>query len=98
MQEMKDELLTEGYDINVLVINKYGKESSISSLLDKGSYPVFQDTELEDVHGQHQATKDDMFIYTADHTLSAFFDCCSQSILTTQEHYDGVKAAIIAAH
>jgi len=95
---MKDELFEEGFDINVLAINKVGKESSVASLVAKGSYPVFQDTELEDVWGQHQATKDDMFIYDANHKLSAFFDCCVQSILTTEEHYNGVKAAIIAAH
>jgi hypothetical protein len=95
---MKDDLLEEGYDINVLAINSVGKESSIANLVDTCSYPVFQDTELEDVWGQHQATKDDMFIYDVDHNLASFFDCCALSILTTEEHYDGVKAAIIAAH
>ena len=53
MQDMFDELINEGHEINVVIINKTAAESSVSNLTGECEFPVLQDVTEVNAWGLH---------------------------------------------
>ncbi len=73
MNDIANELASEGHDVDFLLIN--GPSDSFPNLLaDKADFPVFQDTGDVNAWTQHGGGKDDMIIYGPDNTLHTFLE------------------------
>ena len=97
MQTMADELATEGYEINVVVVNKIGAESTAASLASNCEFPVLQDVTEVNAWALHEGGKDDFYIYDANGELSAYLPYGGDVnvSLGSQAGFDNVKNAII---
>ncbi len=99
MQEMQDELAAAGLDIVFLAVNAVSGVNHQQNLIDKCSFPLFQDTEEQDVWGLHQGKKDDIYIYDATGLLRSFLPYAGavQTNLSSEEGYNNLKTAILNA-
>ena len=97
MQDMINELSTEGHDVNVVIVNKTGAESSVSSLAGKCTFPVLQDVTSVGAWNLHLGGKDDIYVYDADGKLSTYFEYGGgvNISLGSSEGYNNVKDAIL---
>jgi hypothetical protein len=98
MNDIANELADEGHDVDFVFIN--GPADAFPDLLaNKADFPIFQDTEEEGAWAQHGGTKDDMIIYTPDHTLHAFlkFGGPVNTNFSTPGGFENVKNAILDA-
>jgi len=99
MQELHDEMLIEGHDFNVVIINVKNEVDLIGNLTDKCSFPVFQDVDTVNAWSLYSGVKDDIFIYTADHLLHSYLTPFGSVVtaLTSDVGKENVRNAIIAA-
>jgi len=98
MNDIANDLAEEGHDVDFLFIN--GPDDAFPDLLaNKASFPIFQDTEEEGAWVQHGGTKDDMIIYTPEHTLHAFlkFGGPVDTNLSTPDGIENLKNVILQA-
>ncbi len=96
---MDEELTTEGYgdEVQFLIINSKGVASSVSKLVAKCDFPVFQDTSEVNAWALHGGGKDDIFIYDGG-VLATFLPMGGPvSISLTGAGYNNVKNAIMDA-
>ena len=73
MQEMADDFAGEGHDINVVIVNKIGAESSVTSLVNKCDFPVLQDVSEVNAWSLHLGSKDDIYVYDSEGKLATYF-------------------------
>ena len=99
MQTIYDEMLAEGHDFNVVIINVKNEEALIENLTDTCSFPVFQDVEIVNAWLMYYGVKDDMYVYTADHLLHSYLSPFGSAVtvLSSEEGKQNMKNAIIAA-
>jgi hypothetical protein len=101
METMRLELAAEGFDIYVVGINKSDAVDDQQELWKRGSMTLLQDQDdirVWDLH--HQGVKDDFYIYDADGNLFDYLDAhddARSTNLSTDEGYENVKQAILAA-
>ena len=101
MEKMRLELLTEGYDIYVVGINKADAADRVADLEERGTFTLLQD--LDEVQAwtmHHQGVKDDFYVYDTEGKLVDYLDAHDDTRTTnlgSAEGYDNVKNAIVAA-
>ena len=98
MNDIAQELADEGHEVDFLFIN--GPADAFPDLLaNKADFPIFQDTDEEGAWVQHGGTKDDMIIYTPEHTLHAFlkFGGPVDTNFSTPAGIENVKNTILQA-
>lgn len=99
LEQMRIELSLQGLDVNMVAINM-GAQSTIANLLTaRTSMPVFQDTAEANVWGVFQGQKDDMYVYNADHQLTALFRSGQEPDLnlSADTGYANVRGALLRA-
>jgi hypothetical protein len=101
MEKLRLELLSEGYDIYVVGINKADAADRQEDLIERGTFALLQD--LDEVQAwtvHHQGVKDDFYIYDENGKLVDYLyahDDARPTNLGEEEGYQNVKDAIIAA-
>jgi hypothetical protein len=101
MEQMRVELNTEGYDVQFMAIN--GKTADNSEdrqkLVDRCSFPLFQDHSDWNAWTLHKGGKDDIYVYRADGTLAIELDAGGdiETNLSTEEGYGNLRQAILDA-
>ena len=100
MQDLQIELENAGHDIQVVIVNVIGASSSVSGLISKCDFPVFQDVAGVDAWAQHSGGKDDIIIYNSDGTLSTFLDFGGGTNINlgTAEGYANLQTKILEAY
>ena len=99
MEELKKELEANRVKVNFVAVNIASGASQQDEFTSRSSFPLFQDTDLEDAFGLHQGNKDDYYIYNERGELSDFFPFGGdrESDLTSTEGYANIKQAILDA-
>ena len=98
MNDIADELESEGYDVDFIFING-PTDAFPEPLANKADFPIFQDIDEEGAWAQHGGTKDDMIIYGPDHVLHTFlkFGGPTNTNLSTPDGIVNVKNAVLDA-
>ena len=73
MEELKEEFEANRVKVNFVAVNIASGASQQDEFTSRSSFPLFQDTDLEDAFGLHQGDKDDYYIYNERGELSDFF-------------------------
>jgi Fe-S cluster biogenesis protein NfuA len=73
LETLLQELLAEGQTVNFCAINEY-TDPNPQFLTEICSFPVFQDDEATNAWALHGGGRDDVFIYTGDAALVAYYD------------------------
>lgn len=96
---MQSELNGEGHDVAFLTVNVTSGATSQQALIDVCAFPLFQDEAGVNAWAQHGGAKDDLLIYDASGSLSAYlpFAGAVDTNLSTPAGYANVKAAILDA-
>ena len=99
MEELKKEFEANRVKVNFVAVNIASGASQQDEFTSRSSFPLFQDTDLEDAFGLHQGNKDDYYIYNERGELSDFFPFGGdrESDLASPEGYANVKQAILDA-
>ena len=101
METMRKELRREGIEVEFISINtKSGAdEEDQKQLVEKTSFPLFQDTWELDAWAKHGGAKDDIYIYGRDGLLRSFLPANGSvgTNLRTSSGYANLKKAILAA-
>lgn len=101
MEQLSGELATEGVQVQFVAINAVSAATPADQqkLIDRCSFPLFQDTKAVDAWGQHKAGKDDIFVYKADGTLSEFLPTTGgkNTDLSAADGYANLKQAVVDA-
>lgn len=101
LEQLQLELALEGYDVQMVTINGTSANNTDDQqkLIDRCSFPLFQDVDEVAAWDAHGGGKDDLFIYAADGTLAQALpeDGELGTNLSTDEGYANVKQALIAA-
>lgn len=99
MEKMRLELLGEGLDVAFLAVNVTSGVDTQQNLVNVCSFPLFQDEAGVGAWALHGGAKDDLIVYAADGTLSAFlpYGGSVNTSLGTPEGYGNLKAAILDA-
>lgn len=101
LEQLKLELALEGYDVEMVTINgtTANNADDQGELIDRCSFPIFQDLDEVGAWDLHGGGKDDMFIYAADGTLAQALPVEGElgTNLSTDEGYANVKQALIEA-
>jgi hypothetical protein len=94
---MRLELELEGHTVQFLSVNMPSGLETQASLVEKCSYPLFQDLEEVDVWGLMNGAKDDFYIYDADGTLARYYAWGTEPALnlSTEEGYAALKDGIL---
>jgi thiol-disulfide isomerase/thioredoxin len=101
LEQLQLELALEGYDVQMVTINgtTANNADDQQELIDRCSFPLFQDVDEVGAWDLHGGGKDDLFIYAADGTLAQALPVEGEldTNLSTDEGYANVKQALIAA-
>jgi len=99
MQDLQIELDDAGHDVQVVIVNVTGASSSVSGLISKCDFPVFQDVAEINAWGQHSGAKDDIIIYNSDGTLSTFLEFGGETSINlgTPDGYANIRTKILEA-
>ncbi|HJO09001.1 MAG TPA: hypothetical protein QGH16_04070 [Verrucomicrobiota bacterium] len=99
LEKLKTEFEANRVKVNIITINIASAQSSQHEFTSRCSFPLFQDTDLENAFGQHQGSKDDYYIYNERGELSDFFPFKGdrESDLASPEGYSNIKQAILDA-
>ena len=73
LEKLKLEFEADRVKVNIITINIASAQSNQHEFTSRCSFPLFQDTDLENAVGQHQGRKDDYYIYNERGELSDFF-------------------------
>lgn len=98
LEQMRYQLEVEGHDVHFAVVNLKTMADRQDSLVERGSFPLFQDTAEVDAWGLHEGRKDDFYIYDADGVLQTFLPASGEipTNLSTDEGYANLHDAIVA--
>ena len=101
LDKLSGELKAQGVKVEFLAVNAVSASTQADQqkLIDRCSFPLFQDTKEEDAWGQHKAGKDDIFVYKADGTLAEFLPTSGSKTtdLSSPEGYANLKQAVLDA-
>ena len=99
MNELALELVAEGRDVNFVVVNIVGAESTQSKLISQCDFPLFQDVSTVGAWQLHAGSKDDLYVYDADGKLTTYLPFGGQvnTFLSTPEGYANLKNAVLDA-
>ena len=99
LEKLKLEFEANRVKVNIITINIASAQSDQDEFTSRCSFPLFQDTDLENAFGQHQGSKDDYYIYNERGELSDFFPIGGdrESDLASPEGYANIKQAILDA-
>lgn len=99
MQTIHEEMIDEGHDFHVMIINVKNEEALIGNLTGQCSFPVFQDVDSVNAWLMYYGVKDDIYVYTADHVLHSYLSPfgTTVTVLTSDVGKQNLKDAIIAA-
>ena len=110
LEQMRFELLAMGHELQLVVINERGTESTVNLLTERTQAPILQDTESVlawEALGDEDPTsptglkggdKDDMYIYGSNGQLARFLDDDDPSHslnLSTDEGYTYLKTVLL---
>ncbi len=99
LEQMRLELQKAGYSLSFLSVNKADAVANQQALIDRGAFPLFQDTDAVNAWALMGGQKDDFLIYGTDGKLVDYLPNGGERItnLSTTEGYGQLKAAILAA-
>ena len=99
MEEMRKEFTANRVEVNIVAVNIASGASSQAEFTSRCSFPLFQDTDLENAFVLHQGGKDDYYIYNERGELSDYFPYKGnrESDLASPEGYANIKQAILEA-
>lgn len=99
MEEMKKEFAANRLKVNIVAVNIASGASSQAEFTSRCSFPLFQDTDLENAFVLHQGGKDDYYIYNERGELSDHFPYKGnrESDLASPEGYANITQAILDA-
>ena len=99
LEKLKLEFEADRVKVNIITINIASAQSDQHEFTSRCSFPLFQDTDLENAVGQHQGSKDDYYIYNERGELSDFFPIGGdrESDLASPEGYANIKQAVLDA-
>ena len=101
MDQLRLQLRNEGYEVQMIAINgtTADNEEDRQALVDRCSFPLFQDVSGQNAWTLQGGSKDDMFVYRADGTLFAALPNGGDipTNLGTEEGYEAVKQQLIDA-
>ena len=98
MERMRLELSNEGHDIHIVGINSTDAVDNQKQLTDRSKAPMLQDLDEIGAWDRLGGAKDDFYIYDKNGVLVDYLGPGGiSSNLGTDEGYENVKAAIIAA-
>jgi hypothetical protein len=99
MQTLHDEMVAEGHDFNVVIINVKNELDIIDKLTDICNLPVFQDVDAVNAWQLYAGVKDDIFVYTAEHLFHSHLSPFGEAVvvLTSELGKENMKNAILAA-
>ena len=101
MEKLSGELKGEGVNAQFVAVNGVSadKPGDQQNLIDRCSFPLFQDTKGVDAWGQHAGKKDDIFVYKADGSLAEFLPSggTKNTDLSSSDGYANLKQAVIDA-
>ena len=99
LEKLKLEFEADRVKVNIITINIASAQSNQHEFTSRCSFPLFQDTDLENAFGQHQGSKDDYYMYNERDELSDFFPIVGdrESDLASPEGYANIKQAILDA-
>ena len=101
METLRKELRRDGVEVEFVSINvKTGADKEDqASILDKASFPFFQDTAEINAWELHDGGKDDIYIYGADGLLHLYLPAKGElnTNLRTESGYATLKSAILGA-
>ena len=94
---MRLELTFGGHDVQFLSINMIDAEDTQENLINKCSFPLFQDVASVDAWGLHGGNKDHFFVYDKKGVLKAFLPVSGDLDVTLSEDegYKNLKDAIL---
>lgn len=98
LEQMRYQLEVEGHDVHFAIVNLKSMSGLQDNLIERGSFPLFQDTDEVDAWGLHGGRKDDFYIYDGDGVLQTFLAASGElsTNLSTDEGYANVHDAIVA--
>jgi hypothetical protein len=99
LEEMVLELGLRGVAVHVIIINLDSQSETVRLLTDRTTLPILQDTPEAAAWAAFMGRKDDIFVYDAEHRLTAFFRTGQEPDLNlgTETGYANVRTALLAA-
>ena len=99
MEQMRFELEGAGHEVQFVTINAVSALETQQKLVDRCSFPLFQDTAEADVWGLHNGLKDDFYVYDRSGILVDYLPITGERSVTlsTAEGYANLKGAILDA-
>ncbi|MBM4345619.1 MAG: hypothetical protein FJ100_19785 [Deltaproteobacteria bacterium] len=70
---MKTEIEKAGLKVNLVVVNLIGTQDSCANLIEKGDFPILQDTDAVKAWNLHGGGKDDIIIYSKTGKLTSYY-------------------------
>ncbi len=98
LQKMQLELEAEGKKIHFAVVNASNAVTNQQALIDRCTFPIFQDNDQINAWGLHGGAKDDFFLYDSKGKLVSYLPPTGSTPtnLSTPDGYAALKAAIVA--
>ena len=99
MDQMRFELEREGQAVQFISVNAVSALETQQKLVDRCSFPLFQDTEEADVWSLHNGRKDDFYVYNRSGILVDYLPLNGDRSVTlsTAEGYGNLKGATLKA-
>ena len=97
MEKLRIELEIEEKAVYFVSVNKSDATDTQAKLVEKCSFPLFQDTPEVNAWALHGGGKDDFFIYDSQGKLAVFLPASGpiSTDLSTPEGYANVKNAVL---
>lgn len=91
------ELDAAGHRFHFVIVNMWAAGGALPQLLERVSFPVFQDTQDLDVWTAMGGAKDDFYFYDSEGALAAWFKSggVMQTALTSESGYANVRDAML---
>ncbi len=101
MEQLRIELGAEGVDVMMVAINADDANTTEyrQNLIDRCSFPLFQNTQEADAWGLHGGNKDDIYVYNSDGSLAVALPYGEgvNTNLSEEEGYANLRQAILDA-
>lgn len=96
LQKMQLELEASGKLVHMAIVNAESAKSNQQELIDRCSFPIFQDIPEINAWGLQGGGKDDFFLYTSQGKLHSYLPSggAISTNLSTKEGYENLKAII----
>lgn len=97
LEQLWWELQAAGHEFHFVVVNLKSMSERQQNLLDRASFPMFQDTDETNVWEFMGGGKDDFYFYDSEGTLAAWFPASGdvETTLSVDEGYANVRDAML---